>query len=140
MEEWTNASTSSAGLPWGQPGDLLDCTKPSHEPNPDKRPLLCLPEQEGQGTTTSVKDFASDRASNVAELPELHRSSLPSTLTPTDYQMKHLVHTMTQPRLFLPTFTSTDRKEYGMFLREFHQYLTDNAVAGSVKLRLLNQA
>lgn len=53
---------------------------------------------------------------------------------------KQLVTAITLPRPAPPTFTGLCRKEFGLFICEFQQYLADNAVPESAKLRLLIQA
>lgn len=58
----------------------------------------------------------------------------------TEQLVAQLVHTMAQPRDQLPTFGGKCRNEYGLFIREFHRYLEDNAVTDTAKLRLLIQA
>jgi len=68
------------------------------------------------------------------------------TLTPTDLvdvwtkSLEKIITTIEKPKQPLPTFTGESRREFGLFMKQFHQYMYKTSVDPSSRLDMLISA
>ena len=119
----------------GQPPTLLKDTDPPQSEEGDTDAVTRVKDSTSD-QTGSAREESGGSTEETGEPSSTERRSYIPTRADEDW-MHQLAHTLSLPRDHPPTFSGTSRKEYGLFIREFQHYLTDNRVAEAAKLRVL---